>query len=193
MTPLSLQNRRAEADILWPLWLSVLGLMIISAMFIFSTTGGAELARGVAWYQWTATRQVMAFSIGILGVLAMSLVDYSRLARWSMVGYWVAITLLVAVYVVGTSRNGARRWLDFGPIQFQPSELAKLTFLFAMANFLARPSSELRSPGIFIKALVLTLLPLGLILKQPDLGSSLVFLPITLVMMLVAGAKSASK
>jgi len=181
------QNRRAEAAILWPLWLSVLGLMIISAMFIFSTTGSAELARGASWYQWTATRQVMAFGIGILAVLGMSLVDYGRLARWAMVGYWVSITLLVAVYVLGTSRNGARRWLDIGPLQFQPSELAKLTFLFAMANFLARPAAELRSPGIFLKALVLTLLPLGLILKQPDLGSSLVFLPITLVMMLVAG------
>jgi rod shape determining protein RodA len=130
---------------------------------------------------------VIAFAIGILAVLGMSLVDYGRLARWAMVGYWVSITLLVAVYVLGTSRNGARRWLDIGPLQFQPSELAKLTFLFAMANFLARPAAELRSPGIFLKALVLTLLPMALILKQPDLGSSLVFLPITLVMMLVAG------
>jgi rod shape determining protein RodA len=187
MTPLSLQNRRAEADILWPLWLSVLGLMIISAMFIFSTTGGTEITRGVPWYQWTATRQVIAFGIGLFVVLGLSLVDYSRMARWAMVGYWVSIALLLAVHVLGTSRNGARRWLDLGPIQFQPSELAKLTFLFAMANFLARPSSELRSPSVFLKALMLTLLPLGLILKQPDLGSSLVFLPITLVMMLVAG------
>ncbi len=187
MTPLSLQNRRAEADILWPLWLSVLGLMIISAMFIFSTTGGTEITRGVPWYQWTATRQVIAFGIGLFVVLGLSLIDYIRMARWAMVGYWVSIALLMAVHVLGTSRNGARRWLDLGPIQFQPSELAKLTFLFAMANFLARPPSELRSPSVFLKALMLTLLPLGLILKQPDLGSSLVFLPITLVMMLVAG------
>jgi len=187
MTPLPLHHRRAEADILWPMWLAVVGLMILSAMFIFSTTGGPEIARGWSWYQWTATRQVVAFGVGLLVVLGMGLIDYNRLARWSMVGYWVSMTLLVLVYVVGTSRNGARRWLDIGPIQFQPSELAKLTFLFAMANFLARPSSELRSPGVFLKALVFTLLPLGLILKQPDLGSSLVFLPITLVMMLVAG------
>lgn len=135
MTPLSLQNRRAEADILWPLWLSVLGLMIISAMFIFSTTGGTEITRGVPWYQWTATRQVIAFGIGLFVVLGLSLVDYIRMARWAMVGYWVSIALLMAVHVLGTSRNGARRWLDLGPIQFQPSELAKLTFLFAMANF----------------------------------------------------------
>ena len=190
MTQPALQSRRNDGDILWPLWLSVLGLMVMSAMFIFSTTGGPEVARGVPWYQWTATRQVAAFGIGILAVAAMGLVDYSRLARWSMVGYWMSVGLLVAVHVMGTSRNGARRWLDLGPLQFQPSELAKLAFLFAMANFLARPATELRSSGVFLKALALTLLPLGLILKQPDLGSSLVFLPITLVMMLVAGVPS---
>jgi rod shape determining protein RodA len=190
MTQPALQNRRNDGDILWPLWLSVLGLMVMSAMFIFSTTGGPEVTRGVPWYQWTATRQVAAFGIGLLAVAAMALVDYSRLARWSMVGYWVSVALLIAVHVMGTSRNGARRWLDLGPVQFQPSELAKLAFLFAMANFLARPATELRSSGVFLKALALTLLPLVLILKQPDLGSSLVFLPITLVMMIVAGVPS---
>ena len=183
----TLQNRRNDGDILWPLWLSVLGLMVLSAMFIFSTTGGTEVARGVPWYQWTATRQVIAFGIGIVAVAAMTLVDYSRLARWSMVGYWMSVALLVAVHLVGTSRNGARRWLDLGPLQFQPSEVAKLAFLLAMGNFLARPATELRSSGVFLRALALTLLPLGLILKQPDLGSSLVFLPVTLVMMVVAG------
>lgn len=187
MTPIHLQNRRAEGEILWPLWLAVAGLMVISVMFIFSTTGGPETARGLQWYQWTATRQAAAFLVGLVVVAAMGLVDYSRMARWAMVGYWTSIVLLVGVHVLGTSRNGARRWLDLGPLQFQPSELAKLAFLFAMANFLARPASELRSPGLFIRALVLTLLPLGLILKQPDLGSSLVFLPIALIMMAVAG------
>jgi len=163
------QNRRNEGHILWPLWLSVLGLMVVSAMFIFSTTGGIETSRGVPWYLWTATRQVVAFGVGLAAVAGMMLVDYSRLARWAMVGYWLC------------------RWLDLGPVQFQPSELAKLAFLFAMANFLARPASELRSKGVFVRSLALTLAPLLLILKQPDLGSSLVFLPITLVMMVVAG------
>jgi rod shape determining protein RodA len=182
-----LQTRRTEGHILWPLWLSVLGLMVVSAMFIFSTTGGPEISRGVPWYLWTASRQVAAFGVGLVAVAVLMLVDYSRLARWSMVAYWLSVVLLVAVHIVGTSRNGARRWLDLGPIQFQPSELAKLAFLFAIANFLARPASELRSPGVFLRSLGLTLLPLLLILKQPDLGSSLVFLPIALVMMAVAG------
>ena len=104
MTQPALQNRRNDGDILWPLWLSVLGLMVMSAMFIFSTTGGPEVTRGVPWYQWTATRQVAAFGIGLLAVAAMALVDYSRLARWSMVGYWVSVALLIAVPVPGYDR-----------------------------------------------------------------------------------------
>ena len=80
------QNRRAEAAILWPLWLSVLGLMIISAMFIFSTTGSAELARGASWYQWTATRQVIAFAIGILAVLGVLVIGFNLLFQRTKLG-----------------------------------------------------------------------------------------------------------
>jgi rod shape determining protein RodA len=187
MTPIPTTMNRRDSGIDWPLWLAVLGLMVVGAAFISSTTGSAELARGARWYDWTATRQVMAYLLGLGLVFVLNLVDYGRLARWSLVAYWIAMALLVGVYIFGASRHGARRWLDLGPIQFQPSELAKLTFLFAMANFLSRPAGELRSPALFAKGLAMAVLPFALILKQPDLGSALVFMPTTLVMMLVAG------
>ena len=188
MTPIPTPiPQRRTTGVEWPLWLAVLGLMAISAAFIFSTTGSGELARGARWYDWTATRQVIAYVLGLGVVFVLNLIDYGRLARWSLVAYWFAVLLLVGVYVFGTARHGARRWLDLGPVQFQPSELAKLTFLFAMANFLSRPAAELRSPAVFAKGLGMAILPFALILKQPDLGSALVFLPTTLVMMLVAG------
>jgi rod shape determining protein RodA len=69
----------------------------------------------------------------------------------------------------------------------QPSEFAKLALIATQAQFLSRPPDELRSPTIFLKALGLTVLPFLLILKEPDLGSALVLLPVTLVMMFVAG------
>jgi rod shape determining protein RodA len=187
MTPIPTTMNRRDSGIDWTLWLAVLGLMVVGAAFISSTTGPAELARGARWYDWTATRQVIAYLLGLGLVFVLNLVDYGRLARWSLVAYWIAMALLVGVYIFGTSRHGARRWLDLGPIQFQPSELAKLTFLFAMANFLSRPAGELRSPALFAKGLAMAVLPFALILKQPDLGSALVFMPTTLVMMLVAG------
>jgi rod shape determining protein RodA len=116
-------------------------------------------------------------------------VDYHTLARWSFVGYWVMILCLVAVLIphIGSMRFGARRWIDLGLFQFQPSEFAKLAFILHLANFLSRPPDELRRMEVFWQGLGLMVLPFLLIMKEPDLGSALVILPAGLVMMLVAG------
>src|SRR6185436_9613939 len=98
--------------------------------------------------------------------------------------YWVSILGLILVLLpgIGSVRFGARRWIDLGVLSIQPSEVAKLAFIFAQAHFLSRPPDELRAPHIFYKALGLTLLPFVLIMKEPDLGSALIFLPMALVM-----------
>src|SRR6185369_4182128 len=101
--------------------------------------------------------------------------------------YWFSIVLLVLVFIAGTWRFGAKRWLDFGPVSLQPSEFAKLAFIFVQAHFLSRPVEELRTPVVFYRAVGLTALPFALIIKEPDLGSALIFLPIGLVMFFVAG------
>jgi rod shape determining protein RodA len=105
----------------------------------------------------------------------------------------VAILLLVAVLVpgIGVLRYNARRWIDLGFFQFQPSEFAKLAFILAQAHFLSRPVDELKQPGIFWKAIGLMMLPFVLIMKEPDLGSALVLLPAGLMMMYVAGTPKA--
>jgi rod shape determining protein RodA len=79
----------------------------------------------------------------------------------------------------------ARRWIDLGVFQFQPSEFMKLAFILAQAHFLSRPAEELRLPSVFLKALGLMALPFVLIMKEPDLGSALVFMPTGLVMLFV--------
>jgi rod shape determining protein RodA len=102
----------------------------------------------------------------------------------------MSLLRLVAVLVpqVGTTHGwGARRWIDLGPFQFQPSEFAKLAFLLMMAHYLSRPAAELQQPMVFVRALAMILLPFGLILKEPDLGSALVFVPVGLMMMFMAG------
>ena len=184
------RNRReGGTDML--LWAAAFGLMLMGAAFIFSATADADAAAGLPWWRYRAVAHAIAFGVGTAVAAAICIVDYGRLARWSLVAYWGSILLLVAVFVVGVSRNGAKRWIDLGPLQFQPSEFAKIAFLFALANFLSRPADELRLPGNFIKALGMAMLPFGLILKEPDLGSSLVFMPTALVMMLVGGVPRA--
>ncbi len=173
----------------WLMWAAVLGLMILGALFVASATLSRESA-GLAWYQRGFVRQLFWYALGGGLAVLVCLWDYRRLSRWAMPGYWLAVLLLVAVLVPGigsTQGWGARRWIDLGPVQFQPSEFAKLAFVLALAGFLSRPAAELARPENFFKALGLCLLPFGLILREPDLGSALVFLPVGLAMMYVAG------
>ncbi len=132
-------------------------------------------------------RQIFWYALGAGAAAALCCVDYRTVARWAALAYGGAVVLLVVVLFLGTVRAGARRWFDLSFFSLQPSEFAKLAFILAMAHFLSRPAEELRIPANFWKALGLIVLPFLLILKEPDLGSALVFLPTGLVMLYVAG------
>jgi len=169
--------------------LAVFGLMLLSVAFVYSATTTYEFSSTLAWYRQSYFRQIVWFIIGLGAAGTICLVDYRTLMRWSLVAYGVAILFLVAVLIphVGSMRYGARRWIDLGVFQFQPSEFAKLAFILAQANFLSRPADELRQRRIFWKSIGLMLLPFILIMKEPDLGSALVLLPTGLVMLYAAG------
>ena len=162
----------------WPMLGAMALLMIISLLFVHSSTLGDGA---------TTMKQGIWFSVGLVGAIVLCLVDYHILARWAWIGYWIAIGLLLAVLFFGAYRYGARRWIDLGPFQFQPSEFAKLAVLLALAQFLSRPIEELRLTNVVFKTLGLVLLPFALVLKEPDLGSALVLIPTMLAMMFVAG------
>jgi rod shape determining protein RodA len=182
-----LNERQSRVD--WQMILAIVGLMLIGVAFIYSAKPPGETT---AWYNQYHVRQILWYVAGTAGAAAVCLIDYHSLARWSMVAYGATILLLVAVLVphIGAYRLGARRWIDLGFFQLQPSEFAKLSFIFIQAHFLSRPIDELRRPVVFVKAVALTLLPFLLILKEPDLGSALVLLPVGLVMTYVAGVPS---
>src|SRR5208283_3880779 len=165
------------------------GLMLIGTMFVYSATMANAAEALKPWYSQTWFHQMVWYALGLGAGVALCLPDYHSLSRWSFVVYWATIFCLVAVLIphVGSMRFGARRWIDLGFFQFQPSEFAKLAFILAMAHFLSRPVDELRQPANFWKGIGLMLLPFVLILKEPDLGSALVLLPTGLVMMFVAG------
>jgi rod shape determining protein RodA len=170
---------------------AVLGLMIIGVLAIYSATLVNETAVTMPWYRQRFFMQIVWGLIGTGSAALLCLVDYHVLARWSLVGYWGTILLLVAVLIphIGTTHGwGARRWIDLGPAQLQPSEFAKVSFIFAMAHFLSRPPDELREPAVFWKALGMIGLPFALIMKEPDLGSALIFPAMGLLMLFAAGA-----
>jgi rod shape determining protein RodA len=165
------------------------GLMCLGVAFVFSATMANQGASTLPWFDQSWVRQIVWYALGLGAGAALCLVDYHTLARWSLVAYAATIFFLVIVLVphIGSMRFGARRWIDLGIFQFQPSEFAKLAFILAAAHFLSRPADELKQPAVFWKGIGLIMLPFALILKEPDLGSALVLLPTGLMMMLVAG------
>jgi rod shape determining protein RodA len=182
----ALNERPQRVD--WMLLAALVGLMALGAAFIHSARLATEATLGSQWYQQFFFKQIIWYVLGLTAMSLVCMVDYRVLSRWSFVFYWLAIASLVTVLVLGKTVYGARRWFDLGLFNLQPSEFGKLAFILAMAHFLARPEEELRRSRVFFQAIGLTLLPFVLILREPDLGSALVLLPVGLVMLFVGGA-----
>jgi len=174
-----------NSDFDWPLHVATVGLMLIGAAFIFSAT--ARYAPQAAWYHEDYARQIIWYAVGLGAAVACCTMEYGRIARWSSVYYWASIVVLVALFAVGTMHHGGKRWINLGGFSLQPSEFAKIAFIFWLGSFLSRPQEELRTARVFFSVVGYTLLPFILILKEPDLGSALVFLAVSLAMMFVAG------
>ena len=182
------RNLLAEFD--WLLFVALAGLMIVGALFIYSATMVNAATASAPFYAQRWFRQVVLwYGGGLVCAGLVSTVSYHRLTRFALVFYWANIVFLLGVLIpgIGSMRYGARRWIDLGFFQFQPSEFAKLALILALAHYLSRPRDELRDIRVFLNALAMIVLPFVLVLKEPDLGSALLLLPVGLVMMFVAG------
>lgn len=168
---------------------AVIGLMLVGVAFIYSATMVNESAMSAPLLSQVWLRQAVWYGVGLALAAALCLVDYRTLARWAMVVYWGTILLLAGVLIpgIGAMRFGARRWIDLGFFQFQPSEFAKLAFILALGHYLSRPVDELRLHRVFWRGIGMMVLPFLLIMLEPDLGSALVLLPTGFVMMFVGG------
>jgi rod shape determining protein RodA len=169
----------------WPMGWAAAGLMVIGTAFIYSATTG-PVARA-AWYKEIYLHQVLWYGLGVVAAVALCGVEYGRLVRWAAIYYWGAILLLLAVFVIGSEHHGGKRWINLAGFSLQPSEFAKIAFILWLGGYLSRPEEELRRGKVFFTVLGYTLVPFVLVLKEPDLGSALVFLAISLTMMFAAG------
>ena len=187
MKQATIKNFLAEFD--WLLILALLGLMAVGVAFIYSATMVNSAAAGAPLFRQLWFKQGLWCVIGLAFAGLVCVINYQRIARFALIFYWTNILFLLAVLIpgIGSMRYGARRWIDLGFFQFQPSEFAKLSLIFALAHFLSRPKDELREGHIFFKALGMIVLPFLLVFKEPDLGSALLLLPVGLAMMFVAG------
>ena len=125
--------------------------------------------------------------VGAVMFLATALIDYRNYISAAVWIYIISIILLIAVFIVGTKVNGSYRWLKLGGFNLQPSEFAKLATLIALAAYIAHPGHSVRNARHLMGAVALVALPFLLIVKEPDLGTSMVLVPITMVILFAAG------
>lgn len=129
-----------------------------------------------------ASRQAVRFGLGLMVMLTVALIDIRIWFRYAYAMYFVALILLVAVEVMGTVGMGAQRWIDLKVIQLQPSEVMKVCLILALARYFNGVSVEdISRPTYLLVPLMLIAAPAALVLKQPDLGT-------TVMLIMAAGA-----
>jgi rod shape determining protein RodA len=135
-------------------------------------------------------KQVGFLLIGLVLMFLMSLVDYHWLVEISRTAYAISVVALLAVLVVGTKHLGARRWIKFpGGVHFQPSEWVKLVLIVALAQYFWGLAGKELSWSDIGKAFAIVCFPMLMVLKQPDLGTSLTYLPVLLVGLFLGGIR----
>src|SRR6187551_262541 len=137
------------------------GLWAISGITRFDVAGDPS---------YYVVRQAIAAVLGTLGLAAAIAIPPSLYRRHWRVVYATALTLMIVVYAFAEAVRGSKRWIDIGPIQFQPSEFGKLLFVLAIAGFLAERHRQLGLFRTIVSAIALGVAPMLLVFLQPDLG-----------------------
>ena len=173
-------DRRLLQNVDWLLLATALALVALGLLTLWSLSPGRH-GSGAVW------RQLSWLGLGLLALVAVASVDYRNLARMSPAFYVAGIGLLLSLYVFGRTVSGARRWLPLGPVTLQPAELFKLIFIVTLAWALtarwANPRATLAA------ALSLLVVPFVLVVRQPDLGTALVLLPVFFTLLFGAGVR----
>ncbi len=164
-------------------WLIVISSLLLMLLGLSGIARGDELFGRGAFFQ----RQLMWVCCSLPAMWLATLVPYRSLRSFSGPVFFVSLILLVVVLMM-PNVNGARCWIPLGFINFQPSELAKLAYVLSLANYLMFRDNFRRLTGLLIP-FVLTLVPVGLILREPDLGTALLFIPTLFAMLFAAGAR----
>ena len=177
--------RRKSAYILF---LAVLGLLVIGIVMLFSTSAYARDSHGDVYF--FIKRQAIWAGIGLVACIFAALVNYHFWQKTWWLWFAVALAALVLCYIphIGMRINGSRRWVGYGPITFQPSELAKIATIFFLATWFARrekPDGNILSG--FIIPLAIISVPAALVLSEVDLGTTALIAATAFVVMFIAG------
>ncbi len=150
--------------------LTILGIMII---------GSAEES--------VQNKQIFGFAGGLIIMVVISLIDYSFILRFAWIYYIGMAGLLLLVDLKGDSSGGSQRWFEIAGVRFQPSELAKIVMILFFAAFFAKFVEKINTLRMILISFALAAIPLFLILKQPDLSTTIVTGSIFITLLFIAG------
>ena len=169
-------------DFDWTLFGIVALLCTISVLEIYSATLHTK-------YVGFHTKQIYWIAGGVMAMFIFAKIDYHKLIDWVPWFYGFFLFGLVAVLVPGIGHKalGARRWIKLGPILFQPSEWMKLVMILAVARYFANLGGRNLTGKDILKGFALVGVPMVLILKQPDLGTALTYVPVLVIGMFLGG------
>ena len=164
----------------WWLMAILAAICALGVIEIYSATHGSALTG-------MHLKQIRWLVVGVVLMFAFSRVDYHVIMDQAPILYMIGIAALLAVLLVGHTRFGAKRWIPILGEFFQVSELVKLIIIIVLARFFAEVRTDELSLQDLLKAGLIVGLPLVLILKQPDLGTALVLIPMLVVGAFLAG------
>jgi rod shape determining protein RodA len=167
-------------DLDWWLLAIVMLICLVGLLEIYSSTHNSGL-RGMQW------KQLLWIGIGLAGMLLLSRLDYHTLLDQAPALYLIGIVALIVVLGIGHSRFGSKRWVDILGFDLQVSELAKLIIIIALARYFSEMRTDRLTLADLVKVGLLVVVPAGLILRQPDLGTALVLVPVAIVGAFLAG------
>ncbi|MCX7921316.1 MAG: rod shape-determining protein RodA [Clostridia bacterium] len=157
--------------------LSLIGMLVLSSA-VFTKQDGASIMK----------MQTIGLCIGIVLSLIISAIDYKDFKTLGFVFYIFSICLLILVLVIGTGDQlGSRSWFRLGGVSFQPSEIAKITFIIVISVFLERIKEGNADRKNIIKLGIYSIIPIALVVAQKDFGTTLVFIFIFFVMIFICG------
>ncbi|MCW5750635.1 MAG: rod shape-determining protein RodA [Alphaproteobacteria bacterium] len=169
-------------EINWGLVLLVCLVASVGFAMLYSAAGGSL----DPW----ASRQMIRFGVGLVLMLAIAVIDLRFWLKFAYPAYAVAVLLLVAVMVFGTIGMGARRWIDLGPFNIQPSEVMKIALILALARYFhGLTIEEVGKIRWLLIPVAMILLPAGMVMKQPDLGTALLLIMTGGIILFFAGVR----
>ncbi len=168
-------------------WITLAVVVLISLIGILTIYSATRPPLDEGEHPPFYVKQILWLYVSILSLIVFTIVDYTKFKKFWLVFYIFGILLLILVLLTGKTAMGAKRWINLGFFSFQPSEIFKIIFVISISAFLENKKSPISTNDALKTIVFFGLIPSLLIMKQPDLGTAILILTVTFIMVIYKG------